>query len=82
MGNLSELILRRPGNPTPERLHQAEAWAKQALVVVQKTRKQHEPTAMCEFAYAAALFNVGMMREVRLLLSLSIFFVEAFAVGG
>lgn len=64
MGNLSELILLMPGKPGPDRLHQAESWAKQALLTVQKMRKQHEMVPMCEIAYAAALFNVGMMREV------------------
>ncbi|KAF9003197.1 hypothetical protein BDZ89DRAFT_1240601 [Hymenopellis radicata] len=43
MGNISELILHRPGKLTPERLNQAESWAKQALATLQKTRKLHEP---------------------------------------
>ncbi|KAF8884866.1 hypothetical protein CPB85DRAFT_1337628 [Mucidula mucida] len=64
MGNISELILHRPGKLTPERLNQAESWAKQALGTLQKTRKLHEPIPICEVAYAAALFNVGFMREI------------------
>lgn len=66
MGNLSELIIR--GKPTPEKLQQAESWAKQSLAILQRTRRQYEPIPICEYAYAAALFNIGMLREVSILL--------------
>ncbi|KAK0494479.1 hypothetical protein EDD18DRAFT_1038976, partial [Armillaria luteobubalina] len=62
MGNLSELIIR--GKPTPEKLQQAESWAKQSLAILQRTRRQYEPIPICEYAYAAALFNIGMLREM------------------
>lgn len=66
MNNLSDLIMR--GAPTPERLHQAEAWAKQALAIIQKTKATSsghpERTLTCEHALAAVLFNLGSLREV------------------
>ncbi|EPQ50123.1 hypothetical protein GLOTRDRAFT_82573 [Gloeophyllum trabeum ATCC 11539] len=65
MSNLSELIMR--GAPTPDKLHQAEAWAQQALAVINKTTKTHrgnpEQIAGCEHALAAVLFNLGSLRE-------------------
>lgn len=64
MGNLSELIMR--GAPTPEALHQAEAWASQAMAVTKKARKEvsSRPIDQCEEVYAAALFNVATFRDV------------------
>ncbi|KAF5344033.1 hypothetical protein D9758_012877 [Tetrapyrgos nigripes] len=63
MGNLSELIMRRP--PSPETLHQAEAWASQALAVIKKARAEIKSTIPgCEEVYAAALFNVAYFREI------------------
>lgn len=64
MGNLSELIMR--GAPTPEALHQAEAWASQAMAVTKKARKEvsSKPIDQCEEVYAAALFNVATFRDV------------------
>jgi len=65
MNNLSELILRG-SPPTPENLHQAEAWAKQALETVKRTIKEdgdpHSQT--CESALAVILINLGSLREV------------------
>ncbi|KAG7090179.1 hypothetical protein E1B28_011786 [Marasmius oreades] len=64
MGDLSELLMR--GKPTPERIHQAEAWATQALAVLQKTRGElnRKEIRICEAAYAAALFNVAAFKEM------------------
>ncbi|TFK49177.1 hypothetical protein OE88DRAFT_1663615 [Heliocybe sulcata] len=66
MSSLSELIMRR--TPTPENLHQAEAWAQQALAVVNKTvktaRGDPEQIAGCEAALGAVLFNLGSLREM------------------
>lgn len=66
MGNLSELIMR--GAPTPETLHQAEAWASQALAVTKKARQEaSKPINQCDEVYAAALFNVATFRDVSLI---------------
>ncbi|THU86559.1 hypothetical protein K435DRAFT_782822 [Dendrothele bispora CBS 962.96] len=63
MGNLSELIMRQP--PSPDVLHQAEAWASQALAVVKKARAESKAVIPgCEEVYAAALFNVATFREM------------------
>lgn len=63
MGNLSELIMRNP--PTPEILHQAEAWASQALANTKKARQEtRKPIEKCEEVYAAALFNLATFRDV------------------
>jgi hypothetical protein len=63
MGNLSELISR--GQPTPERLHQAEAWAKQALGILQRaTEDTKGQSAICEEALVAAFFNLAALKEV------------------
>ncbi|KZT23713.1 hypothetical protein NEOLEDRAFT_1136204 [Neolentinus lepideus HHB14362 ss-1] len=66
MSNLSELIMR--GSPTPDKLHQAEAWAQQALAVVNKTTKtargNPEQIAGCEETLGAVLFNLGSLREM------------------
>ncbi|KAL0581357.1 hypothetical protein V5O48_000733 [Marasmius crinis-equi] len=63
MGNLSELLMR--GAPTPERIHQAEAWAAQSLAVLQKARGETNGTiGTCEMAYAVALFNVAAFKEM------------------
>ena len=37
MSNLSELLMR--GSPSPQKVHQAELWAKQGLSVIEKTQK-------------------------------------------
>ncbi|KAK7045419.1 hypothetical protein VNI00_007672 [Paramarasmius palmivorus] len=64
MGSLSELLMRGP--PSPERLHQAEAWASQALAVITKARGEAGGTKIdtCEMAYAMALFNVAAFKEM------------------
>ncbi|KAJ4464927.1 hypothetical protein J3R30DRAFT_3317628 [Lentinula aciculospora] len=63
MGNLSEMIMRRP--PTPETLHQAEAWASQALAVTRKARADAgKPIAQCEEVYAATLYNLATFRDM------------------
>ena len=72
MNNLAELLIRT--SPTPERLHQAEEWAKQASTVIEKTRasvggKSNSPPT-CEETLAAVLFNIGSLREVRGILDL------------
>ncbi|KAG1736112.1 uncharacterized protein EDB91DRAFT_537334 [Suillus paluster] len=43
MNNLSELIMRRP--PTPEIRAQAEAWARQALGVIERAQAQAQPSS-------------------------------------
>lgn len=64
MTSLSELLMR---TPTPQKLHQSEAWASQALGLIEKTQKQaKEKESICEQALAVALFNLGSIREVRL----------------
>jgi hypothetical protein len=73
MNNLAELLIRT--SPTPERLHQAEEWAKQAVSVIEKTRtsvggKSNSPPT-CEETLAAVLFNIGSLREVRELVHLA-----------
>jgi hypothetical protein len=66
MNNLSELIIR--GAPTPEKIHQAEAWAKQADSVIQKTKQlakgEPERAKLCEHVLTAVLFNLASLREV------------------
>jgi hypothetical protein len=63
MSNLAELLIRT--SPTPEKLHQAEEWAKQASAVIQRTTRATSslPTT-CEHALSAVLFNLGALREV------------------
>jgi hypothetical protein len=65
MNNLSELFMRSA--PTPAALHQSEAWARQALSLLQKTQKsasQSDDSRVCEDALAVVLFNLGSLREV------------------
>jgi hypothetical protein len=63
MNNLSELIMR--GEPTPEKLHQAEAWAKQGLSILEKTKQtSREQISTCELALVYAYFNLGILHEV------------------
>lgn len=65
MGHLSELIIRGGTGPPSERLQQAEAWARKSLSIAQNTKRlSPHQIPMCEIAYAVALFNVGMMREL------------------
>jgi hypothetical protein len=59
MNNLSELFMR--STPTPVALHQSEAWARQALSLLQKTEAN---ARICEEALAVVLFNLGSLREV------------------
>lgn len=81
MNNLSEVIMRRP--PTPEIRHQAEAWARQALAVIERAEKLPLPRkgwlglsedkdarSTCDQVLGAVLFNVGMLREVRIFTNL------------
>ncbi|THH19114.1 hypothetical protein EW146_g1984 [Bondarzewia mesenterica] len=67
MSNLSELLMR--GSPTPQKLHQADAWARQALSVIEKTQKNSRgppgDLETCEQALAATLFNLASLREMR-----------------
>lgn len=77
MTSLSELLMR---TPTPEKLHQAEAWASQALGLIEKTQKQaREKESICEQALAVALFNLGSIREVCLDPLISFVFYTVFA---
>lgn len=65
MNNLSELIVR--GTPTPEKLHQSEAWAKKALDIIESTKRNTKDTdklSICELALAAVYFNLGSLREM------------------
>ena len=65
MNNLSELFMR--GTPTPAVLHQSEAWARQALSLLQKTQEnasRSDDIRVCEDALAVVLFNLGSLREV------------------
>jgi hypothetical protein len=75
MNNLSELIMRRP--PTPEVRGQAEAWARQALGVIERAQAQPRSSQwfawgqpaddgreICEHALGVVLFNLGSLREV------------------
>lgn len=66
MNGLADSLLL--GSPTPERRTQAEAWVKKAIAVIDDTRNNNrqdpEGTAHCELVLAAALFNLGSMREV------------------
>ena len=65
MNNLAELFMR--STPTPAALHQSEAWARQALSLLQKTQgnaSRSDDVRMCEDALAVVLFNLGSLREV------------------
>lgn len=75
MNNLSELIMRRP--PIPEVRAQAEAWARQALGVIERARGQpsssnwfgwgkhaEDEREVCEQTLGVVLFNLGSLREV------------------
>ncbi|KAI0278096.1 hypothetical protein BGY98DRAFT_1097003 [Russula aff. rugulosa BPL654] len=65
MNNLSELFMRSA--PTPAALHQSEAWARQALSLLQKTQgnaSQSDDSRVCEDALAVVLFNLGSLREM------------------
>ena len=68
MSNLSELFMRSA--PTSSALHQSEAWARQALSLLQKTQanaSRSDNIRVCEEALAVVLFNLGSLREVRYL---------------
>ncbi|OJA11845.1 hypothetical protein AZE42_04058 [Rhizopogon vesiculosus] len=75
MNNLSELIMRRP--PKPEVRAQAEAWARQALGVIERAQVQprsshwfgwgkpaEDEREVCEQALGVVLFNLGSLREM------------------
>ncbi|ETW78062.1 hypothetical protein HETIRDRAFT_325616 [Heterobasidion irregulare TC 32-1] len=69
MSNLSELLMR--GSPSPQKVHQAELWAKQGLSVIEKTQKnargsrsESEGLQICEEVLAVTLFNLASIREV------------------
>lgn len=75
MNNLSELIMRRP--PTPEVRAQAEAWARQALGIIERAQAQPKSSQwfgwgqpaddgreVCEQALGVVLFNLGSLREM------------------
>jgi len=69
--------MRQP--PTPEIRAQAEAWARQALGVIERTQTQprssrwfgwgkpaDDEREVCEQALGVVLFNLGSLREVRI----------------
>lgn len=75
MNNLSELIMRRP--PTPEVRAQAEAWAHQALGIIERAQAQprspqwfgwgqpaDDGREICEQALGVVFFNLGSLREM------------------
>ncbi|KAI0947767.1 hypothetical protein AcW1_009444 [Taiwanofungus camphoratus] len=66
MNNLAELVLRGP--PTPEKRNQAEAWARQALGTIERTKAtakgDSEELQSCEEALTAVLFNLGYLLEM------------------
>lgn len=75
MNNLSEIIMRQ--TPTPEIRHQAEAWARQALAVIERAEKMPPPRkgwfgfsedmnvcSTCDQVLGAVLFNIGILREM------------------
>jgi hypothetical protein len=65
MSNLSELFMR--STPSSATLHQSEAWARQALSLLQKTQgnaNRSDDIRVCEEALAVVLFNLGSLREV------------------
>jgi hypothetical protein len=65
MNNLAELFMR--GTPSPAALHQSEAWARQALSLLQKTKNTtglSDDVRVCEEALAVVIFNIGSLREV------------------
>ncbi|KIK43573.1 hypothetical protein CY34DRAFT_789955 [Suillus luteus UH-Slu-Lm8-n1] len=75
MNNLSELIMRRP--PAPEIRAQAEAWARQALGIIERAQAQPRSSQwfgwgqpaddgrdVCEHALGVVLFNLGSLREM------------------
>ncbi|KAH9941779.1 uncharacterized protein BXZ73DRAFT_88203 [Epithele typhae] len=67
MNNLSDIMSR---GPPPSNIHNAEAWARKAQDVIEKTRTmsgaRRNPEAMmlCEQTYAAVLFNLGALLEM------------------
>ena len=67
MNSLADTLLL--GSPTPERRSQAELWVKKAIAVIEDTKSTSAQnpagSAHCELVLAAALFNLGYMREVR-----------------
>jgi len=81
MNNLSEIIMHQ--SPTPEIRHQAEAWARQALAVIERAEKMSLPRqgwfgssedtdvcSTCDQVLGAVLFNIGILREVKIITNL------------
>ncbi|KZT01242.1 uncharacterized protein LAESUDRAFT_664358 [Laetiporus sulphureus 93-53] len=66
MNNLAELAIR--DEPTATKRKQAEAWARQGLATIEKTkasaRGDEEGLMLCEEALAAVLFNLGSLLEM------------------
>ncbi|KAF8887616.1 hypothetical protein BD779DRAFT_507254 [Infundibulicybe gibba] len=63
MLSLSELIMRR--EPTAQVRHQAEAWAAKGLdILADAAKRPKEDGSICDYALAAALFNMGVLREM------------------
>lgn len=60
MSSLSELIIRE--KTTAERLHQAEAWAKQSVAILDKPENADAP--ICAQSLGVAFFNLASVLEV------------------
>lgn len=68
MNNLSSLF----ASSTPVNIPQATAWAEKALGVAQKAEGESkvasEERLECQHVIAVVLFNLGMLKEVRLVM--------------
>ncbi|KAF8887521.1 hypothetical protein BD779DRAFT_1526715, partial [Infundibulicybe gibba] len=63
MLSLSELIMRR--EPTAQVRHQTEAWAAKGLdILADAAKRPKEDGSICDYALAAALFNMGVLQEM------------------
>ncbi|KAH7905328.1 hypothetical protein BJ138DRAFT_1164970 [Hygrophoropsis aurantiaca] len=78
MNNLSELIMRSP--PSPEIIHQAESWARQALGTIERAEADAEKSKrswfgsgnsadkdgkeLCEEVLGVVLYNLGSLKEM------------------
>lgn len=65
MTNLADLILRTDAEKNPDKLHQAQAWAKKALAVVEDARRSSkEEVPLCETALAVVFFNLATLAQM------------------
>ncbi|KZV61340.1 hypothetical protein PENSPDRAFT_643482 [Peniophora sp. CONT] len=66
MSNMAELIVR-DGALTRTKIHQAEAWARKALEILDKassSRLSGDAQGVCDQAYVVTLFNLASLREM------------------